>query len=138
LDAQTGIITTVAGSGKRDSSGDGGSALEAGLEYPNSVAVDTDGNLFIAQYGNGRDSHRIRRVDAKTGVITTVAGVAKAGLIGDVGVPFGESGILIASVVRSKGRPLPGRRWERSSAMHRRENTNHKDGGWVCQGLQRR
>lgn len=86
MDAQTGIIATVAGSGKRDSSGDGGSALDAGLEYPNSVAVDTDGNLFIAQYGNGRDSHRIRRVDAKTGIITTVAGVAKAGLVGD-GLP---------------------------------------------------
>jgi streptogramin lyase len=73
VDATTGLITTVAGSGKRDSSGDGGPALDAGLEYPNSVAVDRDGNLFIAQYGYGQDSHRIRRVDAKTGIITTVA-----------------------------------------------------------------
>jgi DNA-binding beta-propeller fold protein YncE len=86
VDAKTGIITTVAGSGKRDSSGDGGPALDAGLDFPNSVAVDRDGNLFIAQYGYGQDSHRIRRVDAKTGIITTVAGVAKAGLIGD-GLP---------------------------------------------------
>jgi DNA-binding beta-propeller fold protein YncE len=76
IDARTGIIATVAGSGKRDSSGDGGPALDAGLEYPNSVAVDPDGNLFIAQYGYGPDSHRIRQVDAKTGIITTVAGLA--------------------------------------------------------------
>jgi streptogramin lyase len=85
VDAKTGIITTVAGSGKRDSSGDGGPALEAGLEYPNSVALDGDGNLFISQFGYGQDSHRIRRVDAKTGIITTIAGLAKAGLTGDGG-----------------------------------------------------
>ncbi len=85
VDALTGVITTVAGSGKRDSSGDGGPALDAGLDFPNSVAMDGDGNLFIAQYGYGPDSHRIRRVDAKTGIITMVAGMAKAGLTGDGG-----------------------------------------------------
>jgi len=73
VDAKTGMITTVAGNGKRDSSGDGGPAVDAGLEYPNSVAVDSDGNLFIAQFGYGRASHRMRRVDAKTGMIATVA-----------------------------------------------------------------
>jgi sugar lactone lactonase YvrE len=62
-----------------------GPALDAGLDYPNSVAVDRGGNLFIAQYGYGTGSCRIRRVDARTGVITTVAGSAKAGLIGDDG-----------------------------------------------------
>jgi len=85
VDAKTGIITTVAGSGKPDSSGDGGPALEAGLEGPNSVALDRDGNLFISQCGNGQDSHRIRRVNTNTGIITTVAGLAKAGLTGDGG-----------------------------------------------------
>jgi hypothetical protein len=85
VDAKTGVITTVAGNGKRDSSGDGGPALDAGLEFPNSVAVDRDGNLFIAQSGYGQDSHRIRRVDVKTGIIATVAGLAKAGLTGDGG-----------------------------------------------------
>jgi DNA-binding beta-propeller fold protein YncE len=83
VDAKTGIISTVAGSGKRDSSGDGGPALAAGLEYPNSIAIDRDGNLFIAQYGYGRGSHRIRRVDAKTGIITTVAGLAEGGISSD-------------------------------------------------------
>jgi DNA-binding beta-propeller fold protein YncE len=85
VDAKTAIITTVAGSGRRDSTGDGGPALGAGLEWPNCVAVDRDGNLYIAQYGDGQESHRIRRVDAKTGIITTFAGLAKAGLTGDGG-----------------------------------------------------
>ena len=82
IDAKTGTISTVAGNGKRDSQGDGGPALAAGLEYPNSIAVDHEGNLFIAQYGYGKDSHRIRRVDARTGIIDTVAGLADADLSG--------------------------------------------------------
>jgi DNA-binding beta-propeller fold protein YncE len=85
VDAKTGIISTVAGSGNRDSSGDGGSALLAGLEYPSSIAIDRSGNLYISQYGYGSDSHRIRRVDAKTGIIETFAGLGKAGLWGDGG-----------------------------------------------------
>src|SRR5207302_1836662 len=52
-------------------SGDGGPATSAELNEPTGVAVDSAGNLFIADYGN----NRIRRVDAATGVITTVAGV---------------------------------------------------------------
>lgn len=80
VDGKTGIITTVAGSGKQDSSGDGGPALEAGLEHPTSLAVDRDGNLFFSQSGNRQDS-RIRRVAANAGIITTVA----AGLTGHGG-----------------------------------------------------
>jgi streptogramin lyase len=79
VDSKTGIITTVAGSGKRNSSGDGGPALEAGLDFPNSVALDQEGNLFIAQSGYAQESNRIRRVDAKTGIITTVFGPPKTG-----------------------------------------------------------
>lgn len=85
VDKRTGLIFTVAGSGRRDSTGDGGPPLEAGLEYPGSVAVDHAGNLFITQYGYGPESHRIRRVDAMTGIITTIAGLAKAGPTGDRG-----------------------------------------------------
>lgn len=81
IDGKTGIITTVAGSGKQDSSGDGGPALEAGLEHPTSVAVDRAGNLFISQSGNEHDNNRIRQVAANTGIITAVA----AGLTGDRG-----------------------------------------------------
>lgn len=76
VDAQTGIITTVAGSGPTDPwnggfSGDGGPATEARLNSPEDVIVDASGNLLIADTGN----HRIRRVDRQTGIITTIAGI---------------------------------------------------------------
>lgn len=52
--AGTGIITTVAGSGERGFSGDGGPARNAQLGGPSAVAVDASGNLFVAEFGNGR------------------------------------------------------------------------------------
>jgi sugar lactone lactonase YvrE len=74
-DARTGIITTVAGSGpvgdgKGSLSGDGGPATAATLNGVQGLALDAAGNLFI---NDGRN-RRIRRVDAATGIITTVAG----------------------------------------------------------------
>jgi type VI secretion system Hcp family effector len=79
----SGVITTVAGiDGKGGFSGDGGAATSAKLYYPHSVALDTSGNLYIADSQN----HRIRRVDKKTRVITTVAGIdGKGGFSGDRG-----------------------------------------------------
>ena len=74
-----GIITTVAGNGKRGHSGDG-PAVVARLEYPSGVAVDHAGNLYIAD----RNNHRIRRVDS-TGNITTIAGTGDLGYEGDGG-----------------------------------------------------
>ena len=69
--AVSGIITTAAGTGDEYSPiGDGGAATSAGLSYPNGVAVDSTGNLYIADTGN----NRIRKVTAATGIITTVAG----------------------------------------------------------------
>ncbi len=65
----SGIITTVAGNGTQGFSGDGGLATSASLGAPYDVAVDTQGNLFVADTLN----HRIRRVDS-SGVITTLAG----------------------------------------------------------------
>ena len=70
VDAATGVITTVAGTGEQGGSGDRDSATAALLGVPDSVALDGAGNLFIADHNN----HRVRRVDAVTGVITTVAG----------------------------------------------------------------
>ncbi|MBU1822947.1 MAG: hypothetical protein KKG00_15775, partial [Bacteroidetes bacterium] len=64
-----GIISTVAGTGFQGSSGDGGPAINAELDYPLSVVVDAGGNIFIADYGN----HLVRRVSVH-GIITTVAG----------------------------------------------------------------
>jgi sugar lactone lactonase YvrE len=70
-DAISGAITTVAGTGTASTSlGDGGLATQASLNNPADVAVDPDGNLFIADQYHGR----IRRVDAVSGIITTVAG----------------------------------------------------------------
>ena len=65
-----GIITTVAGNGVLGYGGDGGPATDAMLNDPNSVAVDSDNNLYISDYFN----NIIRRVDAATGIITTFVG----------------------------------------------------------------
>jgi subtilase family serine protease/sugar lactone lactonase YvrE len=83
VDAATGIITTVAGNGTFGFSGDGGAAVTASLANPASVAVDSAGNLFIADLSN----HRVRKVDAITEVITTVAGSDRVpGFSGDLGL----------------------------------------------------
>jgi sugar lactone lactonase YvrE len=76
-----GIITTVAGTpGVSGFSGDGGPAKSAQLNFPESVAVDGQGNLYIADIYN----RRIRKVDAK-GLISTFAGTGEAGFSGDGG-----------------------------------------------------
>ena len=75
-----GIISTVAGNGNRSFSGDGGSATSASLYLPNSVAVDTSGNIYIADTYN----NRIRKVNNK-GIINTIAGNGIAGFSGDYG-----------------------------------------------------
>ena len=77
----TGIITTVAGNGNRGSSGDGGQATAAKLNYPAGVAADAAGDIFIADSCN----NLIREVNHATGVITTVAGSGTTGYGGDGG-----------------------------------------------------
>jgi len=67
-----GIITTVAGGGASGVLGDGGPAIEAYIDFPQDVEVDSAGNLYIAD-GGGNTMPRIRRVDT-SGIITTVAG----------------------------------------------------------------
>ena len=76
----SGVITTVAGDGTEGYGGDNGPAVSAQLRYPNDVALDGSGNLYIADNSN----HRIRKVDT-TGVITTVAGTGVRGFDGDGG-----------------------------------------------------
>ena len=81
VDATTGLITTVAGNGEKGYSGDGGPAIAAALNEPYGVVVDRDGNLYIAD----RLNRRVRRIDAASGVITTLAGTGEAQYGGDGG-----------------------------------------------------
>jgi sugar lactone lactonase YvrE len=81
VDATTKIITTVAGDGEVGYSGDGGPAVDARLQDPSWVAVDSSGNLFIADLLN----NVVRRVSAADGTIATVAGNGKYGFYGDGG-----------------------------------------------------
>src|SRR5207249_6175231 len=79
VDLKTGIIRTVAGTGKKGYSGDGGPATKATFNEPYAVVVDADDNLYIADRLNAV----VRKVDGKTGVITTLAGTGKPGSGGD-------------------------------------------------------
>lgn len=88
-----GRISTVAGSGEAGFGGDGGPAVEAPLFRPRDVAVDGEGNLYIAD----TDNHRIRRVD-RDGIITTVVGNGEVGFSGDGGPALEASLSLPRSV----------------------------------------
>jgi streptogramin lyase len=81
LDLKTHQIDTAAGSGQKGYSGDGGPALAAALNEPYEVRFDSAGNMFFAEMQN----HVVRRVDAKTKVISTVAGTGAPGFAGDGG-----------------------------------------------------
>lgn len=91
VDAQTKIITTVAGNGMAGFSGDGGPATQAQLNTPYDAVVDRRGNLFISDNGNGR----IRRVDAATGAISTYAGSGPP----QSGNPNGDGGPATAALL---------------------------------------
>ena len=83
-----GVITTVAGSGERGFSGDGGPATEARLGTVSGLAVDDTGNLYLADL----EHHRVRRVDA-TGTIATIVGTGRGGYNGD-DIPATEASLL--------------------------------------------
>jgi sugar lactone lactonase YvrE len=85
--AVDGTITTVAGTGNRGFSGDGGSAKRARLNTPTAVSVDSKGNLYIADTLN----HRIRKVN-RAGTIVTVAGSGAISSVGHSTGGFGFSG----------------------------------------------
>jgi sugar lactone lactonase YvrE len=87
VDAATGVITTVAGTGQHRYSGDGGPAVSAALNEPADLVVDGE-HLYIADQGN----HLVRKVDLATGTMTTVAGTGQAAYTGD-GIPATESGL---------------------------------------------
>jgi DNA-binding beta-propeller fold protein YncE len=81
VDRGTGRLIPVAGNGRRGYSGDGGLAGAAALNQPYEVRLDSRGNMLILEMGN----HLIRRVDSKTGIISTLAGDGTAGYRGDGG-----------------------------------------------------
>ena len=75
---QSGIIDTFAGLGKEGLQGDGGPALQAGLDYPSDLLIEKSGSILVVNVD------RVRRIDAVTKLITTVAGTTK-GFAGDRG-----------------------------------------------------
>ena len=73
-----GVITTVVGTGVAGYSGDQGPGTAAAIDFATGLALDSSGNLFIADYGN----NRVRKL-AANGIITTVAGNGNSGSTGD-------------------------------------------------------
>lgn len=91
INALTGVITTIAGTGVPGFSGDGGLATAAQLTNPDGVAVDDAGNVYIADYNN----HRIRKIDP-TGTITTICG-------NGTGSSTGDGGLATAATINGPG-----------------------------------
>lgn len=81
VDHTTGVITTVAGTGRRECTGDGGPARLASINGCRGVAFDRAGNMYVLE----REGNKVRRADAKTGIIETVAGTGIKGYTGDGG-----------------------------------------------------
>ena len=81
LDPKTGLLAIAAGMGAADEEGDGGPAVLAKLNQPASLALDGAGNVFIADTQN----NAIRRLDARTGILTHVAGSGRGTFSGDGG-----------------------------------------------------
>ncbi len=82
VNAITGLISTIAGNGTSGFSGDGGIATSATLTSPAGVFVDDTGHVYISVPNN----RRIRKVNASTGIITTIAGNGSGGFAGDGGL----------------------------------------------------
>ena len=81
LDLQSGVLTTFAGTGHAGYAGDGGPPLEARLNQPYEIRFDAAGAMYIVEMEN----HIVRRIDAATGLISTVAGTSTPGFAGDGG-----------------------------------------------------
>lgn len=108
VDARTGTISTVAGTGSPGYNGDDMPATQAKISYPGGLVLDGKGHLYLGDYYN----NRVRRVDLESGRITTVAGNGYAGEDGDGGSALeatllnphalamdGEGKVLITSAV---------------------------------------
>jgi DNA-binding beta-propeller fold protein YncE len=81
FDVRSRRVTTIAGNGQKGYAGDGGPAQAASLSAPHEIRFDANGNLYAVE----RDSHVVRRIDARTKTISTVAGTGSPGFSGDGG-----------------------------------------------------
>jgi DNA-binding beta-propeller fold protein YncE len=81
LDLRTRRTSDAAGNGQRAYAGDGGPATAGSLNMPHELAFDSNRHIYIAE----RDSHVVRKIDGKTGVLSTLAGTGVAGFSGDGG-----------------------------------------------------
>ncbi|MFN0123741.1 MAG: HYR domain-containing protein [Blastocatellia bacterium] len=103
VDAASQFMSTVAGNGLATFGGDDGNAIAAQLHMPTGVAVDAQGNFYIADQNN----HRIRRVNRSTGKIRTIAGTGLPGFGGDGGPALlGQVSGPIAILVNAAGTEL--------------------------------
>jgi sugar lactone lactonase YvrE len=84
VDAQTGIITTIAGDGTRGFSGDGGPAVQAQLNDASHITGDGNGTLYFIDVDDASSVARIRKI-TPDGIISTVAGIGPPGFSGDGG-----------------------------------------------------
>ena len=98
INLTTGIVSAFAGNGLVGFSGDGGSALNAQINSPWDIALDRNGNLFVADYGN----NRIRKIDVTTGAISTFAGTGVANSDGDGGLAV-NAGVIAPTSVNFDG-----------------------------------
>jgi DNA-binding beta-propeller fold protein YncE len=88
VDARTGVITTIAGTGERGFAGDGGPATRAQMNEPYGIVIDRAGNIYLAD----RLNRRVRRIDGASSVITTLAGDGSGKFSGDGG-PSAQAGL---------------------------------------------
>ena len=115
LDLSTRKLTTIAGNGQKAYAGDGGTAMAASFSAPHEIRFDGQRNLFIVE----RDAHVVRRIDAKTNVVSTIAGTGVAGFSGDGGpaasaqlrqphsIQFDAAGrLLICDIMNSRIRAI--------------------------------
>ena len=130
IDAER-VITTIAGTGEGGFGGDGGPATEAQLAWPNGLALDGSGNLYVTDSGN----NRVRRIDAE-GVITTIAGTGeRRGRRPGNGGPTRMADRAGAGWL---GQPLCGRPQQSSNPADRCRGSDHdhrgNGGRWIRRG----
>lgn len=80
-DYQTGVVTTICGTGEQGYGGDGGLAVDAKIDFPQDMELGPDGRLYFADTNN----HRVRVIDLQTRIIETIAGTGNLGYSGDGG-----------------------------------------------------